>query len=231
MQFLARNLARIREKISQAEQRAGRPAGSVQLCAVSKTVDHSVIAAMHACGQNIFGENRPQSLRDKSALLADTGLSWHFIGHLQTNKIKYVYPLAELVHSIDRRELLEQFAEWHEKTRRLCPVLLEVHISGEEAKQGFACEEILDVITEYRSSKNLDIRGMMGMAPFVADESVVRGCFRRLRELFERSRELQGPAYRAEHLSMGMSGDFETAIAEGATIVRIGTALFSETGD
>ncbi|KAF1082782.1 MAG: Pyridoxal phosphate-containing protein YggS [Candidatus Rifleibacterium amylolyticum] len=231
MEYLARNLASIREKIAQAEQRAGRPAGSVKLCAVSKTVDHDVIAAMHACGQNIFGENRPQSLRDKSAALAGTDLSWHFIGHLQSNKIKYVYPVAELVHSIDRRELLDQFASWHQKTGKLCPVLLEVHISGEEAKQGFACEEILDVIKDYRSSQNLDIRGLMGMAPFVADETVVRDCFRRLREIFERSRELQGSAYRAEHLSMGMSGDFAIAIAEGATIVRIGTALFSESGD
>ncbi len=231
MQYLAANLARIRDKILKAEQSADRPAGSVQLCAVSKTVDHKVIAAMHAFGQQVFGENRPQSLRDKANLLAGAGLSWHFIGPLQTNKIKYVYPVAELVHSIDRRELLEQFSVWHQKTGKLCPVLLEVHISGEEAKQGFACEEILEVIGEYRSSKHLDIRGMMGMAPFVADENVVRGCFRKLRELFERSRDLQGSAYRAEHLSMGMSGDFTIAIAEGATIVRIGTSLFSDTGD
>jgi len=230
MEYLAKNLARVRELITQAEQRAGRPAGSVQLCAVSKTVDHQVISAMHACGQQVFAENRAQSLRDKANLLAGTGLSWHFIGPLQTNKIKYVYPVAELVHSIDRRELLDQFSAWHQKTGRLCPILLEVHISGEEAKQGFDCEEILDVIAEYRNSGHLDIRGMMGMAPFVADEDIVRGCFRRLHELFERSRDLQGIAYRAEHLSMGMSGDFALAIAEGATIVRIGTALFSETG-
>ncbi|PKL48059.1 MAG: YggS family pyridoxal phosphate-dependent enzyme [Candidatus Riflebacteria bacterium HGW-Riflebacteria-2] len=230
MEYLARNLSAIREKIAQAEQLAGRPAGSVQLCAVSKTVDHNVIAAMHACGQKIFGENRPQSLRDKSTLLGETGLSWHFIGHLQTNKIKYVYPVAEMVHSIDRCELLDQFSEWHQKTDRLCPVLLEVHISGEEAKQGFGCDEILDVINRYRNSEHLDIRGMMGMAPLVADAEVVRSCFRRLHELFERSRDLHGPAYRAEHLSMGMSGDFAIAIAEGATIVRIGTALFAEDG-
>jgi pyridoxal phosphate enzyme (YggS family) len=230
MDYLAKNLAKVKEEIVLAEKRANREPGSVKLCAVSKTVSHEIITAMHGCGQLIFGENRPQSLRDKAALLDLPDLSWHFIGPLQSNKVKYVYPVADLVHSIDRRELLDQFAAWHEKTGRICPVLLEVHISEEEAKQGFACEEILSVISEYRQNSHLAIRGMMGMAPFVADQAVVRGCFRRLRELFERSRELEGTAYRAEHLSMGMSGDFAVAVEEGATIVRIGTALFAETG-
>ena len=227
MQYLAKNLARIKNEIAEAERCAGRQAGTVQLCAVSKTVDHNVIAAMHGFGQQTFAENRPQSLRDKSALLQSTGFNWHFIGSLQSNKIKYVYPVAELVHSIDRRELLDQFAAWHQKTGRLCPILLQVHISKEEAKQGFACEEILQVIEDYNSHEHLDIRGLMGMAPFVEDEDVVRACFRQLHELFAKSRSLQGPSYQAQHLSMGMSGDFRIAIEEGATIVRIGTALFA----
>ena len=231
MDFLAVNLAKVKEQIAAAERRAGRPAGSVKLCAVSKTVDHIAIAAMHAYGQQIFAENRPQSLRDKSALLASTQISWHFIGTLQTNKIKYVFPVAALVHSVDRCELLDQFAAWHQKTGRKCPVLLEVHISGEEAKQGFDCAEILNVIAGYRENPHLDIRGLMGMAPFTADENIVRGCFRRLSELFEKSRALQGVAYQALELSMGMSGDFEIAIEEGATIVRIGTALFTQPGE
>lgn len=227
MQYLAENLARIKNEISEAELHAGRPAGSVQLCAVSKTVDHNVIAAMHGFGQQVFSENRPQSLRDKSALLQQTGLSWHFIGALQSNKIKYVYPVAELVHSIDSRDLLNQFSAWHQKTGRLCPILLQVHISKEETKQGFACEEILQVIEDYNNNEHLDIRGLMGMAPFVEDEHIVRTCFRQLHELFAKSRALQGASYQAQHLSMGMSGDFNIAIEEGATIVRIGTALFA----
>lgn len=227
MQHLAENLARIKHEIAEAERHAGRATGSVQLCAVSKTVDHNVIAALHGLGQQVFGENRPQSLRDKSTLLQQTGLSWHFIGSLQTNKIKYVYPVAELVHSIDRRELLDQFANWHEKTGRLCPILLQVHISQEEAKQGFACEEILQVIEDYNNNEHLDIRGLMGMAPFVEDEGLIRTCFRQLHELFAQSRTRQGSSYQAQHLSMGMSGDFKIAIEEGATIVRIGTALFA----
>ncbi|MBU1108735.1 MAG: YggS family pyridoxal phosphate-dependent enzyme [Candidatus Riflebacteria bacterium] len=231
MDHFAGNLEKVKARISAAERRAGRPGGSVKLCAVSKTVDHCAIAAMHACGQQVFAENRPQSLRDKSVLLQQARVSWHFIGTLQSNKVKYVFPVADLVHSIDRRELLDQFAIWHQKSGRKCPILLEVHISGEEAKQGFACEEILSVIEDYRENEHLDIRGLMGMAPFVAEEDIIRSCFRRLHELFEKSRALQGAAYHALELSMGMSGDFEIAIEEGATIVRIGTALFALPGE
>lgn len=224
---LAANLSQVNLQIAEATAAVGRPPGSVKLIAVSKTVGTDVIARMHRLGQVDFGENRPQVLRDKARELDNAGLNWHFIGPLQSNKIKYVYPVAALVHSIDRRELLEEFAAWHQKTGRRCPLLLQVHISREAAKQGFACDEILDVIREYRTSPHLDMRGMMGMAPLDADEQLTRACFHELSQLFTASRELSGPAYRAEELSMGMSGDFKLAIAEGATMVRIGTALFA----
>ncbi len=207
---------------------AGRVASEVNLIAVSKTVDCQKIREMHACGQLDFAENRPQVLRDKARDLADLQLRWHFIGPLQSNKIKYVYPVASLVHSIDRRELLEEFAAWHRRSGRLCPVLLQVHISREAAKQGFACDEVLEVIKAYRESADLDMRGLMGMAPLDANESLTRACFHELAELFAASRALVGPAWHPEHLSMGMSGDFHLAIAEGATMIRIGTALFAE---
>lgn len=224
---LLQNLQHLNAQIREAATASARPAESVKLIAVSKTVSSDIIRQMHGLGQRIFAENRPQSLRDKSKELADLPIEWHFIGPLQTNKIKYVYPVAALVHSVDRVELLEEFIAWHQKTGRKCPCLLEVHISGEEAKQGFACDEILDVISRYRASESLDIRGMMGMAPFVDDENVVTSCFKKLSQLFERSRSLEGPAYKAQELSMGMSGDFELAIGQGATMVRIGTALFA----
>lgn len=225
--YLKNNLEKISAQIREAALAAGRPAESVALVAVSKTVDAEIIRRMHAHGQIDFAENRAQVLRDKARLLADTGVKWHFIGPLQSNKIKYVYPVASLVHSIDRVELLEEFERWHLKTGRKCPVLLEVHISDEESKQGFACEEVLDVISRFRSSEHLDIRGLMGMAPFVDDEDIVQKSFSKLAKLLERSKALEGPAYQARELSMGMSGDFLIAIAEGATIVRIGTALFA----
>jgi len=224
---LLQNLQQLNAQIREAATASARPAESVKLIAVSKTVSSEVIRQMYGLGQRIFAENRPQSLRDKVKELSDLQIDWHFIGPLQTNKIKYVYPVASLVHSIDRVELLEEFIVWQQKTGRKCPCLLEVHISEEEAKQGFACDEILDVISRYRASESLDIRGLMGMAPFVDDESIVRACFERLSRLFVSSRSLEGRAYRAQELSMGMSGDFIAAIGQGATMVRIGTALFS----
>jgi len=138
-------------------------------------------------------EGRPQVLRDKARDLADLPLHWHFIGPLQSNKVKYVYPVAELVHSIDRPELLEEFAGWAARTGRRCPCLLEVHISGEATKQGFAPGEVPEVIRRFREDPNLDIRGLMGMAPFVEDQTVVRAAFRSLAELFRATRDLAGP--------------------------------------
>ncbi len=223
---LKENLEKITKQISNSIINSGRKEGSVKLLAVSKTVDCNKIQEMFNLGQRDFGENRPQVLRDKAKELSNLPINWHFIGHLQNNKIKYVYPIATLVHSIDRRELLDEFVEWAKKTGRKCPVLLEVHISREEAKQGFDVDEILTVIKDYRNNEYLDIKGLMGMAPLEGDEAIVKSCFKELKDLFDKSKELEGPAYKAQELSMGMSGDFPIAIAEGATIVRIGTALF-----
>ncbi len=226
---LRENFDKVSDSVKSASEKAGRESGAVKLIAVSKTVTSDKIREMYAFGQRNFAENRPQVLRDKVKELEDiSDINWHFIGHLQNNKIKYVYPVAALVHSIDRRELLDEFAEWAKKTGRKCPVLLQVHISREEAKQGFDVEEILDVVKDYRDNEYLDIRGMMGMAPLDADDDKVRACFKELSDLFEASKKLEGPSYKAQELSMGMSGDFPIAIAEGATLVRVGTALFKE---
>lgn len=226
MMSLSDNLQNIQNEIEAKIKTSGRKDGSVKLLAVSKTVGCDKIKEMFELGQRDFGENRPQVLRDKAKELEDLHINWHFIGHLQNNKVKYVYPIATLVHSIDRRELLDEFIEWAKKTSKKCPVLLEVHISGEEAKQGFEIDEVLDVIKDYKDCDYLDIRGLMGMAPLEADENKVRECFKTLYDLFIRSKNLEGKAYKAQELSMGMSGDFPIAIEEGATIVRIGTALF-----
>ena len=225
---LSENLNKVKEEISKSLKESGRVPGSVKLLAVSKTVGCDKIKEMFELGQREFGENRPQVLRDKAKELVNLDIKWHFIGHLQINKIKYVYPVATLVHSIDRRELLEEFINWAKKTGKKCPVLLEVHISGEEAKQGFDVDEILDIVKEYRDNEFLDIRGLMGMAPLDADENRIRSCFKELADLFEKSKSIEGKAYKAQELSMGMSGDFPIAISEGATIVRVGTALFKE---
>ncbi len=222
------NLKKVKNEISNSIAESGRKPDSVKLLAVSKTVGCDKIKEMYNLGQIDFGENRPQVLRDKAKELKNLHLNWHFIGHLQSNKIKYVYPIATLVHSIDRCELLDEFIVWAKKTNRKCPVLLEVHISGEEAKQGFEVTEVLEIIKNYRNNEYLDIQGLMGMAPLDADKDKIKNCFKVLKELFEKSKSLEGIAYKAQELSMGMSGDFPIAIAEGATIVRVGTALFSE---
>lgn len=224
---LANNLNLVRTRMSEALARSQRHDETVQLVAVTKTVGSEVIRELVATGQSLIGENRPQTLRDKAKELADVPVRWHFIGNLQTNKIKYVYPLAEMVHSIDREELLDEFVAWAEKTGRVCPCLLEVHISGEETKQGFSPDEILRVIERHNQRPGLNIVGLMGMAPFVDDETIVRASFRTLSRLFQESRALSGVSYHARELSMGMSDDYPIAIEEGATIVRVGRALLS----
>ncbi len=221
------NLNKVLQEVSVAATNAGRQDKEVKLVAVSKTVDVEAIKEMHAAGQKIFAENRAQTLRDKHRILAELPVEWHFIGPLQSNKIKYVYPVATLVHSVDREDILEQFIAWSKKTGRQCPCLLEIHISAEETKHGFAPEEVLDVIKKYNNNEHLKIVGMMGMAPFVDDQQLIRNCFKKLAELFSRSKELEGKSYKAQELSMGMSGDFVIAIEEGATLIRIGTALFA----
>jgi pyridoxal phosphate enzyme (YggS family) len=221
------NLDKVTDAIRSAEKRSGRPEGSVKLVAVSKTVDEQAIKEMNRAGQRVFAEGRPQMLRDKARSLAGENIAWHFIGPLQSNKIKYVYPVAELVHSIDRVDLLEQFISWAQKTGRKCPCLLEVHISEEESKQGFAADEVLAVIDKYKNSEHLDIVGLMGMAPFVAEQEVIRACFKKLAGIFAESKKHEGIAYHAREISMGMSNDFEIAVEEGATLVRVGTALFA----
>lgn len=220
------NFKTIVESISDCSDKANR-SGLVSLAAVSKTVGTDVIKKVYSYGQRIFAENRAQVLRDKSRELNALDIEWHYIGPLQKNKIKYVYPVASLVHSVDNIELIEQFEIWAEKTERICPFLLEVHISNETSKQGFSPDEILDVIKRYKDHSNLDIRGLMGMAPFVDDEFEVRKSFKLLHSLLDKSKVFEGKAYKAEHLSMGMTNDYKIAIEEGATIVRIGSAIFS----
>ncbi|HNV68087.1 MAG TPA: YggS family pyridoxal phosphate-dependent enzyme [Candidatus Ozemobacteraceae bacterium] len=224
---ITRNLADVKTRIAQAAQRAGRSPETVKLVAITKTVGVSEIRQLIAAGQTTFGENRPQALRDKvTELTGVKSIHWHLVGTLQSNKIKYVYPVAEMIHSIDRRDLFEDLARWTAKSGRACPLLIEVHISPEDTKHGFAPEEILPLLRELRSRDDLNVQGLMGMAPFTDDLEMIRRCFRGLAELFQRSRELEGPGYHALELSMGMTDDFEIAIEEGATLVRIGRALF-----
>ncbi len=204
------------------------PSG-VELVAVSKFHPAGEILEAYAAGQRAFGENRPQEFAAKvPSLPAD--IRWHFIGHLQTNKLKLVLPYAALVQSVDSRHLLDAIQAWGAANGRIVPILLELHLGAEETKGGFTQEEIMVVMDEYASGAAslscVRIRGLMGMATNTDDEDVVRSDFARIRAFKDRLSALHPALADFTELSIGMSGDWRIALEYGATIVRIGTAIF-----
>lgn len=216
---LKNNLETVHEKIEDACLRAGRNPEDVSLICVSKTIDFETILEAVSLGENIFGENRPQELRDKLDKVA--GADWHLIGHLQSNKVKYVVGKASLIHSVDSLQIAYAINEQAEKLKVVQDILLEVNISGEESKYGLTTDEIPNIIKEIGKFSNIRFRGFMTMAPLGAPESEIRSIFKKAKELFD-SHKKDG----ASILSMGMSNDFEIAVEEGATLVRVGRAVF-----
>ncbi len=212
------NLADVHKRIENACQKAGR-ANDVTLICVSKTIPHETINEAAKLGESVFGENRPQELRDKFDKVE--GATWHLIGHLQTNKIKYVVGKAALIHSVDSIHLAKAINEYAEKQGVIQDILLEVNISGEESKYGLTTDEIPTIIKEIGALENLNFKGFMTMAPLDASEEEIRSIFSRAKMLFDTHKK-DG----ATVLSMGMSGDFELAVEEGATHVRVGRAIF-----
>ncbi len=205
------------------------PAGC-KLIAVSKTQPVEKIQEAYNAGQRIFGENRAQELASKYEALPPD-IEWHMIGHLQTNKVKYIAPFVSLIHSIDSVKLLEEVNRQGKRFNRAIPCLLQVHIAEEETKFGFSLDEVEQAVTslDWNSLDNVVIRGLMGMATLTDNADQVRREFRSLRMMFEKlcSSALATPV-RMEELSMGMSGDYQLAVAEGSTMVRLGTAIFGE---
>lgn len=227
---IARNLEEVRGRIRRAEEAAGRPAGSVRLIAVSKTCPPDDIRAALAAGQRDFGESYGQELRDKRRALADADPApvWHFIGPLQTNKVKYVAGQVALVHALDTPELLA------EMDRRTAPAvqecLLQVNVAGEPQKRGAAPAVVPALLDRFAALPQLRCIGLMTIPPLTADPDDARRWFRDLRLLLEAERERPRPQVALRELSMGMSHDLEAAIAEGATLVRVGTAIFGARG-
>lgn len=218
MTKISENLKSIHERINAAQARSERSAASVTLVAVTKTVSAERISEAQQCGESVFGENRVQELNAKYPEIKNA--HWHLIGHLQTNKVKYAVGKAELIHSVDSLHLAEAINAAAEKLGIVQDFLLEVNISGEESKYGLTIDEIADIMKETEKLKNIRFRGFMTMAPKAASESEIRAVFRRAHDLFVQ--------YNADILSMGMSGDFELAVEEGATHVRVGSAIFRE---
>jgi hypothetical protein len=200
------------------------PSG-VKLVAVSKFHPLEAILEAYGEGQRAFGENRPQEFAAKAVQLPQD-IEWHFIGHLQTNKLKLVLPYAYIVESIDTVRLLEAVNFWGEKHDKVVRVLLEVHIGAEETKQGFDSGEVLDILSRRHDYPFVSFCGLMGMASHTEDETAVRGDFSRIKALFDECRNLHPELTSFKELSIGMSDDWRTAVECGSTEVRIGTAIF-----
>ena len=203
----------------------GKLPSGVCLVAVSKFHPAEAIMEAYAAGQRFFGENRPQEMMAKAkALPAD--IKWHFIGHLQTNKLKMVLPYASMVESVDSLHLLEAIDRWGIENGRVIDILLELHIAAEETKQGFSEEEMLPLLS--REWRGVRLRGLMGMATNTDDESVIRADFKKISD-FKQLINNGFPGLKDfDQLSIGMSGDWPIALEYGATIVRVGTAIFGE---
>ena len=224
---IASNLAGIRERIAQAARRAGRDPGEVALMAVSKTHPAAAIVEAISAGQSLFGENRVQEFAGKrDEVLAAAGAKFHLIGHLQSNKAARAVELFDGIDSVDSLKLAERLNEAAARLNRRLGVLIEINISGEEAKSGLdpTSEELYALLDAQAKLTNLAIRGCMTVPPFTPDPEGARGCFRQLREVRDRLSARSGLAL--AELSMGMSHDFEVAIEEGSTCVRVGTAIF-----
>ena len=223
LSYLAANWTAVRERVDAACREAGRDPAEVSILPVSKTFGPQVVQAAAALGYRRFGENKVQELRDKQAVLADEHLDWVLIGHVQTNKAKDVARLASEVQSLDRLELAVALDRRLQQEGRTLDVLVQVKTSPEESKSGLLPAELPALLDQLRHCEMLRVRGLMTLAVHADDPEPVRACFRQLRECQEQAQQ-QGHVLPC--LSMGMSGDFHWAIAEGATEVRIGSALF-----
>ncbi len=218
-------IAEVSAKIEAACIRAGRDPKEVTLIAVSKTMPVEAIRDAMACGMVDFGENRPQELRDKQAEITEP-LRWHMIGALQTNKLKYVIGKTTLIHSVDSVHLAEAIEEMSAKKDLVTEVLLEINIAGEESKHGIMPEELEGFVREMTRFSHIKVRGLMTVAPYteVAEEN--RVYFRKMKQLMVDINSKNIDNVYMDMLSMGMTGDYEIAVEEGATLVRVGTGIF-----
>ncbi len=227
---LTENLAAVRDRIAAAARRSGRSAAEITLVAVTKYVGAELAKQLIALGCHDLGESRPQSLWSKAEALnadaASQSVRWHLIGHLQRNKVERTLPVVSLIHSGDSLRVLDAINQASAEQNRTMPILLEINVSGEPTKHGFAIAEVernLQAISDFQA---IAVRGLMCMASREGDLDQARREFSQLRELRDRLRQVTPSNVKLDELSMGMSGDFEVAIEEAATMVRVGSALF-----
>jgi pyridoxal phosphate enzyme (YggS family) len=219
---IAANLSQVRQRISAACARSGREPSSVELLTVSKGHPAEVVCAAAQLGLSVFGENRVQEAKAKIGLCPGR-LRWHLIGHLQSNKCRDAVSFFEMIQSVDSLSLAREINKWAETSAKTMPVLIEVNVAGEASKFGYAPEKVLAELAQINTLPKIEVHGLMTVAPFAQDAEKVRPVFRRLRELKRQCEDLLGAPL--PHLSMGMSGDFEVAVEEGATKIRLGSAV------
>ena len=224
MHNLEANLQRVRVDLAAAAARAGRDPDSVQLVAVTKTLPPERVEQALAAGLTVFGESRLQEARAKIPVISSRA-RWHLIGHLQSNKARDAVSLFELIHSVDSVRLAVELNKWADRLGKTQAVLIEINVSGEASKFGMKPEDLESALRQLQALPRLEVHGLMTIAPFAEDPEKARPSFRRLRELRDAAAQ-QGWAL--PQLSMGMSHDFTVAIEEGATLIRVGTALFGE---
>lgn len=225
--YIRKNLEIVRTKIEKAAQKSGRSLKDINIIAVTKTIEPERIVKIIDEGIVDLGENRVQELTKKYDII-NKDCKWHIIGHLQTNKVKYIIDKVKMVHSVDRIELAREIQNRAHKAGKIIDILVQVNISGEETKFGISTDEVLGLVKQISLFKNLSVKGLMTIAPYAEIPETTRYVFRKLRDVSIDIQKEKIDNISKEFLSMGMSNDFEVAIEEGSNMVRIGTALFGE---
>ncbi len=223
--MIKENLETVENNIADAIKKAGRASEEVTLVAVSKTKPADMIREAYDLGVRDFGENRVQEIMEKYPLLPDD-IRWHLIGHLQTNKVKYIIDKVAMIHSVDSLKLAKEISRQAVKKNVVMDILIEVNVAEEDSKFGTTCEDAISLVTDISKLDGIRIRGYMTVAPFVSDPEENRGVFRRLRQLLVDTKAKNIDNVNMDCLSMGMSGDYTVAIEEGATFIRVGTNIF-----
>ena len=223
---IVKNVEEIKKRIISACERVGRNPKEVQILAATKTRTPKEIEEAFKAGIELFGENRVQEAREKIPVLRELPVEWHMIGHLQTNKVKYAVKLFDVIETVDRQKLVDELEKKLSQIGKVMRVFIEVKLSPEETKHGCDPEEVESLARYILNKERLKLEGLMTVPPYMDNPEDVRPYFRRLREIRDRLQDSLGISL--PHLSMGMSHDFEVAVEEGATIVRIGTAIFGE---
>ncbi len=225
--MIKENLELVEKNIQDACKKAGRDRSEVTLIAVSKTKPVSDIRQAMDCGITVFGENKVQEIKDKTEEIKEP-LSWHMIGHLQANKVKYLPGRVCMIHSVDNRKLADEIEKQFSKTDEKIDVLIEVNMAHEDSKFGLSPDEAPSFVKEISVLPHLNIRGLMTIAPYTEDPESNRVYFKGLKELMNSINAMNIPGVNMDTLSMGMTGDYQVAIEEGATFVRVGTGIFGE---